>query len=206
MGGLAEIDHLAVSATGLEEGAAQIALALGTGDGGGGRHARMGTWNRLWQMGAEYLEVIAIDPAAPPPGRPRWFDLDRFAGPPRLTAWVLRCGDLSAALARAPAGSGEVLDFARGDYRWRMAVPADSVLPFDGVFPALIEWQGPAHPAAALSGTGLRLGVIEVSHPHAGDLRAALRALIDDPRIVVREAPAAGLRARIDGPGGAAWL
>jgi hypothetical protein len=205
VGGLAEIDHLAVSAEALEAGAAAVAARLGLGDGGGGRQARMATWNRLWGLGAEYLEVIAIDPEAPAPGRPRWFDLDRFAGPPRLTTWILRCADLEAALARAPAAAGEVLDFARGDYRWRMAVPADGVLPFDGVFPALIEWQGPAHPAAALPETGLRLGAVEVSHPCAGALRAALAALVDDPRIAVREGPA-GLRARIDGPGGAAWL
>ena len=54
----------------------------------------------------EYMEVIAVNPAAPPPGRPRWFDLDRFTGAPRITNWILRCDDLDAALSLAPPGTG----------------------------------------------------------------------------------------------------
>ena len=52
-------------------------------------------------------------------------------------------------LAAAPPGTGmPVAIWQRGDYRWHMAVPADGSLPFDGGFPALIQWQGPLHPAA----------------------------------------------------------
>ncbi|WP_393939598.1 VOC family protein [Piscinibacter sakaiensis] len=54
---------------------------------GGGAHPHMGTHNRLLRLGDHcYLEVIAIDPAAPPPARARWFGLDRLApdAAPRL--------------------------------------------------------------------------------------------------------------------------
>jgi hypothetical protein len=47
----------------------------------------MGTHNRLLKLGEGfYLELIAIDPQAPPPGRPRWFGLDRLELPVRPPA------------------------------------------------------------------------------------------------------------------------
>ncbi|GAA0294403.1 VOC family protein [Rhodovulum strictum] len=197
------LDHLALSAGTLEAGVAMVEDRLGVRLAPGGRHAAMGTHNRLLRLGPGfYLEVIAIDPEAPAPGRPRWFDLDRFAGPPRLTNWIARCDDLEAALARAPTGSGRPMDLARGDLRWRMAVPEDGRLPFDGLFPALIDWQGAAHPAGLLPETGCRLAALELHHPRAEALRLALRGLIDDPRIAVHQAPLPALRALIDTPSG----
>ncbi|MBS0565535.1 MAG: VOC family protein, partial [Proteobacteria bacterium] len=135
---------------------------------------------------------------APPVAHRRWFRLDEFSGPPRLTNWICRVGDLEAALAAAPAGSGRAVDLARGDLRWRMGVPTDGRLPFDDCFPALIEWQG-ARPQARLADVGCRLARLEVSHPEA----AALGALVAlaDPRVAfVPGAP--GLRATIATPHG----
>uniref|UniRef100_UPI0039B8CB19 VOC family protein n=1 Tax=Albidovulum sp. TaxID=1872424 RepID=UPI0039B8CB19 len=86
----AAFDHLAVSAASLDYGARVVEAALGIGLESGGKHPFMGTHNRLLSLGpGEYLEVIAIDPEAPGPERPRWFRLDTFTGPPRLTNWVL---------------------------------------------------------------------------------------------------------------------
>ena len=150
------LDHLAVSALTLDEGVAVVEAALGVALAGGGQNPHMATHNRLLGLGDAYLEVIAADPAAPAPVWPRWFDLDRFTGPPRLTNWIAACDDLEAALAASPDGTGTPVDLARGDYRWRMAVPADGQLPFDGCFPALIQWQGALHPARALPDAGLR--------------------------------------------------
>src|SRR5690606_1359383 len=91
---VARFDHLAISARSLAEGAAKVERLLGVGTVPGGRHALMGTHNRLLSLGpTEYLEVIAIDPDAPDPGRPRWFRLDAFAGPPRLSNWVVAVDD-----------------------------------------------------------------------------------------------------------------
>jgi hypothetical protein len=195
------LDHLAVSAATLAEGVAAVEAALGVTMAGGGEHPLMGTHNRLLSLGDLYLEVIAINPAAPPPGRPRWFDLDHFTGPPRLTNWAAACDDLDAALAAAPPGTGTPLSLARGDYRWQMAVPETGRLPFDTLFPALIRWQGSLHPAAALPDCGCRLRSLTVSHPRATALRAALGPLAEDARVALTAGPP-GLAAIIDTPHG----
>ena len=71
------LDHLVVAARTLDEGSAWLFERLGVRPVEGGKHAFMGTHNRLLKIGPrEYLEVIAIDPNAPPPARPRWFALD----------------------------------------------------------------------------------------------------------------------------------
>lgn len=193
------IDHLAVSALTLEEGVAAVEAALGLALSPGGVHPHMATHNRLLGLGEVYLEVIAIDPGAPAPAWPRWFDLDKFAGLPRLTNWICATDDLGAAIAAAPMGVGVPVDLQRGDLRWRMAVPGDGRLPFDGCFPALIQWQGP-HPAARLPDLGARLRRLEVAHPDALALRKALGA--SDPRVVIVQATEKALRAEIDTPHG----
>ena len=96
------LDHIAISAGTLEEGVAFVEAALGVPLAGGGQHPHMATHNRLLGLGDVYLEVIAADPAAPRPTWPRWFDLDRFDGPPRLTNWICRTDDLDAAVAVSP--------------------------------------------------------------------------------------------------------
>lgn len=196
------IDHLAVVATRLEDGVAAVERLLEVPMAGGGKHPLMSTHNRLLSLGDLYLEVIAADPEAPAPGRPRWFDMDRFAGPPRLTNWIAGCDDLAAEVALGPQGIGQPIALARGDYRWQMAVPEDGRLPFDGAFPALIQWEGTAHPAPALPDHGLRLSRLEIGHPEAPALEEALSGRLIDPRVVVVLAPAVTLRAIIDTPSG----
>jgi hypothetical protein len=180
-------DHLAISAQTLEEGVAHVEDRLGVALTGGGKHPAMSTHNRLLSLGDLYLEVIAVDPAAPPPGRPRWFDLDGFSGAPRVTNWIAASDNLAADLALAPEGTGQPMALTRGDYRWRMAVPEDGRLPFDGAFPALIQWDGPLHPAHALPDLGLRLLRLEITHPEAKALRAALHLTDDRLRIAQGE-------------------
>jgi len=210
-------DHLAIAAEELEPGAALIADALGAPLEPGGTHAVMGTHNRLLSLGpGEYLEVIAVDPAAVPPPQPRWFALDDFSGPPRPRAWIARAGasheglqhdaPLDAALALAPQGIGRPMDFARGDLRWTMAVPESGWLPYDGVFPALIGWQGMAHPTNALPDRGIRLRRLVLSHPEAGALRAVLAPLIRDERLVITLGSEPSLAAEFDTPAGARIL
>jgi len=182
-------DHLAVSAGTLAEGVAAVEAALGVALAGGGQHPHMGTHNRLLGLGDLYLEVIAIDPVAVRPAWPRWFDLDHFTGPPRLTNWVARCTNLAAEVAASPAGVGQPVALARGAYRWEMAVPADGRLPFDGGFPALIQWLGPLHPAQALPDSGVRLTRMTLTHPSAEALRAALDGRLADDRIALETGP-----------------
>ena len=97
------LDHIAVLGETLEEAAHHVEAALGLPMMPGGAHARFGTHNRLLGLApALYLEAIAIDPAAPPPGHPRWFGLDAFAGPARLDKWICRVDDLGAVLEALP--------------------------------------------------------------------------------------------------------
>jgi len=195
-----QLDHLAVAGETLDETAAHVEAALGLPMQPGGVHALFGTHNRLMGLGPGlYLEAIAIDPDAPAPERPRWFDLDRLSGPVHLRNWIARVDDLDAALARH-TDAGEPLGLARGDLRWRMAVPGSGVLPFDNRFPALIEWQAGRHPADRLPDAGARLERLVVAHPEAAALRAALSDLAD-PRIVFEPGPSA-LKAQIATPHG----
>jgi len=196
-----ELDHVAVAAVRLEDGRVAVEAALGVGLQPGGRHAHFGTHNLL--LGLEdglYLEVIAIDPDAPAPEHPRWFDLDRFAGRPRPRAWICRTGDLDGFLAEAPE-AGRPVALARGDLRWRMAVPGTGVLPFDNAYPAVIEWQEGGHPAKRLAASGCRLARLVVAHPEAAALRARLAPHLRDPRVGF-EPGAPALRVEIDTPHG----
>jgi len=129
----------------------------------GGKHPLMGTHNRLLFIGpGQFLEVMAIDPDAPPPTRPRWFDLDdpamrtTLARAPALIHWVERTEDIEAAL-HGYSQAIEILDLERGRYRWRIGVPKDGRRPGGGTLPTLIEWHGGLHPADALPDTGVRL-------------------------------------------------
>lgn len=176
-------DHIAVAAATLEEGVDWVESALGVKMAGGGKHALMGTHNRLLGLGDLYLEVIAIDPEAPKPDRPRWFDLDHFSGPPRLTNWVARSDDIAADSAASPRGIGKPISLSRGDFFWQMAVPANGVLPFGGAYPALIQWLTPLHPTQLLHDTGVRLKTLTLHHPKPKLLRAALT--LQDPRIQI---------------------
>jgi hypothetical protein len=196
------LDHIAVSAATLEDGAAWVEMALGVPLAGGGKHPHMGTHNRLLGLGDLYLEVIAPDPEAPRPAWPRWFDLDRFQGAPRLSNWICRTDDLDAALAAAPPGTGIATDLARGDYRWRFALPPTGRLPFDDCFPALIQWQGDLHPAKALRDHGVRLLKLEITHPQAPALQAALTGQLADPRVSIGVGPYRSFRMTFQTPHG----
>jgi hypothetical protein len=204
---MALFDHIAIAAGDLATGAAAIEAAFGVPLEPGGSHAAMGTHNRLLSLGpGEYLEVIAIDPAAPAPDRPRWFALDGFAGAPAPRATILRCAELAAGCALAPVGIGAPMAFARGDLRWQMAVPGDGFLPYDGMFPALIAWEGAQHPAARLPDRGVRLVGLDLVHPRAEALRAALSALTDDLRFQVVAGATPALAATFDTPRGTVRL
>src|SRR3982750_3587887 len=116
----ATLDHLVVAATTLAQGCDYVESGLGVRPQRGGKHPRMGTHNALLRLGPKlFLEVIAIDPAAPAPGRPRWFDLDEprmrasLTDGPRLAHYVARTDDIDALRVRAGMDLGEVLGAAR---------------------------------------------------------------------------------------------
>lgn len=210
-----QLDHVAVAAQTLAGAVAHVEQALGVTMLPGGRHARFATHNQLLGLAdGLYLEAIAVDPeAALPAGsqgevqgevqggaQARWFDLDRFRGPARLSNWICRVDDLDAALAALP-GAGRAVDLVRGNLRWRMAVPVDGILPFGGLFPALIQWRVADLPGDTLAQSGAGLRRLELNHPDAARLAGMLAPFVDDDRIEFR-AGQMGMRAIFDTPGG----
>ena len=163
------LDHLVVAARTLDEGSDWVFERLGVRPVPGGKHDFMGTHNRLLRLGArEYLEVIAIDPDAPPPKRPRWFALDtpemqeRLEQGPSLIHWVARTDDIERDVRACPDAI-EILSAARGDFRWRIGVPPDGHIPCAGRCPTLIQWEGELHPADRLPDSGCELAALDTS-------------------------------------------
>ncbi len=199
-----EPDHLVVAARTLEEGAAWCEATLGAVPVAGGRHATLGTHNRLLGLGEGrhgrmYLEIIALDPDAPAPTRARWFDLDSpalrevIADTPRLVHWVARSNDVDAAVAALRAAGhdpGEVIAAERmtahGMLRWRISLREDGRRPAGGAIPLLIEW-GAEHPCDHLPSSGVSVGSMAIGGVAEG-VAARLgvsSAQLDDPPLVV---------------------
>lgn len=202
------IDHIVITAPTLEAGAERVRLALGVEPQAGGTHARMGTQNLLLRLGdSVYLEVIAPDPKAPLPCRPRWFALDTLAADaaPALAAWVARTADIEASVAACSEPLGHIEAMSRGALNWLITIPGDGALPMNGVAPALIEWQVDAHPAARLRDHGLSLIKLELFHPEPERIARLLLSLGLDGQLVVHpstEGRGAGLVAHINTPQG----
>jgi hypothetical protein len=212
-----DIDHLVVAAHTLEQGAAWCEATLGVAPGPGGQHAGRGTHNRLLAIGSAafaktYLEIIAIDPEAPPPLRPRWFGLDdaalqaRLRDGPRLLHVVARCTQIETKLAAllalgmdaGPPVAAERAT-AHGLLRWRIAGRADGQLLLGGALPTLIEWPG-VHPTEHLPASPLRLQALTlVGLPAAVAAALGLRGVS-----LADEGPA--LSARFDTPRGVVQL
>lgn len=181
---LATPDHLVVAATTLAQGIDYLSELLGVTPTPGGKHDGMGTHNALLRLGQRlYLEIIAIDPAAPSPLRKRWFDLDNgdlkadILDRPQLVHWVARTRDLDLAVRQAGYDPGPITPFSRGPYRWRITVPDDGHRPGRGVLPTLIAWDAPQHPADTLQDHGLALEQLAASHPDAASVRRSLERL-----------------------------
>lgn len=199
----AHVDHLVIAARTLAEGVAWCEATLGVTPGPGGAHPLMGTHNRLMNITSKafaqcYLEIIAIDPAATPTraaGQHRWFDLDDAAlqaglarEGPQLIHFVARVPDARGALhalAHGPEASshidrGALIEASRdtpaGRLAWQITVRDDGQRLFYGALPTLIQW-GPVHPVDAMPASGLTLRTLQLTHPRAPALSAALDAV-----------------------------
>jgi hypothetical protein len=198
---VSELDHLVVAAADLAEGARWVEERLGVAMDAGGRHEVFGTQNCVLSLGPEcYLEVIAVDPQAPAPGRARWFELDteamraRLAGGPALVHWVVRVPSL--------AGERHVMELSRGSNRWALTVAPDGRMPLGGIAPSRILWRTPP-PATLLLDKGIRLDTLSISTPDV----AALRLLVADVVGPVAIRPGdSGLAATFSTPSGLAAI
>jgi hypothetical protein len=205
---ICELDHIVVTAPDLEIGAEWVRDLLGATPEPGGAHPAMGTHNRLLRLGDKaYLEVIAPNPAAPPPQRPRWFELDRVErdSPPRLAAWVARTPDIRSAADACSEPLGKVEPMSRGELEWLITIPQGGSLPLGGVAPMLIEWQTRVHPAARLRESGCALLELEGFHPEPERAVRLLRSIGLEGAVRVSALPAGSrphLLARVRTPGG----
>ena len=215
------VDHLVLAADSLEQGVQWCEATLGVTPGPGGRHTLMGTHNRLLRISAEryplaYLEIIAIDPAAPAPVRRRWFDLDdavlqqKLRQQPRLVHFVARTDHAQAALLalqHASIDRGELVAAERatpnGTLSWRIAIRADGQRLFYGGLPTLIEWDS-VHPADVMPDAGLALQSVRMSHPRPADLHRAYDAI--GLRGVALEQGTPNLKATLATPAGLVTL
>ncbi|MDE0024534.1 MAG: VOC family protein, partial [Spirochaetaceae bacterium] len=178
----------------------------------GGSHEGRGSHNALLSLGGDaYLEIIAPDPAQPPPRQPRPFGLDSLAEP-RLVTFAVHADRTGGA---EPAGPGVRLE------RWRAHAAAQGYdpgpvaagsrrrtdgslllwhlcqhqeLPFGGAVPFLIDWDAVDSPAASAP-AGCRLLNLEVQSPEPEAVGPALRAL--GVPVAVRAADRPGLRAMV---------
>jgi hypothetical protein len=188
------IDHLVVAAESLDQGVQWCEATLGVTPRAGGEHPLMGTHNRLVRISAPlhprtYLEIIAINPGAPAPGRRRWFDLDDLElqaavrEQPRLVHFVARTDDAASALKalhRLGIQRGALVQAERptpeGLLRWQISVRADGQRLFYGALPTLIQW-GESHPADSMPESGVALQSLRACHPRLADLQAAHAAI-----------------------------
>ena len=204
------LDHLVVAAATLAEGVQWCETVLGVTPGPGGQHPLMGTHNRLFDISSAafpqtFFEIIAVDPAAPPPGRARWFGLDTLdlRKGPRLLHWVARSSAIEAqgqALRAVGFDIGPAVaasrDTAQGRLVWRLSVRDDGQLLAGGALPTLIDWGPTPHPAASMAAVGVTVQALTLRGlsplavqalgfqgvAHAADAGPALSLTLDTPR------------------------
>ena len=175
-----ELDHIVVTSPDLAAGVEFVRRALGVMPQAGGEHPRMGTHNSFLKLGGKlYLEVISINPGAPRPARPRWFQLDEpdSIRTPRLATWIARTEDIRSSVAASPVSLGDVEPMSRGELNWLITIPKDGSLPLQGLAPTLIQWPPGTHPADTLQDSGCSLIRLEGFHPRADKVGGVLKAI-----------------------------
>jgi hypothetical protein len=188
------LDHLVVAARTLEQGTDYVRDCLGVAPVGGGRHAAMGTHNRVLKLGCKlYLEVISVDPDGRQPETPRWFDLgnpdlqEKLKTRPRLVAWVVRTDAIDALVETVYDRPATVRPMQRNDFKWQFAFTADGSLPLAGPGPHLIQWDS-LHPAGAMAESGCELLQLSIAAHDPGSVHRVLNKLKLDDAVEVQPA------------------
>src|SRR5471030_123247 len=175
-----QLDHITITAPSLEIGLEYVRQTLGVDPQVAGEHPRMGTHNYFLKLGEKlFLEIISINPSAPRPDRPRWFQLDApdRERPVRLATWVVRTDDIYATAAASPIALGEVEPGSRGQVNWLMTIARDGNLPLQGIAPTLIQWPAGVHPTSTLRESGCALVRLEGFHPEAQMVTRILQSI-----------------------------
>jgi hypothetical protein len=171
------LDHITIIAPALAEGIDHVRACLDIDVPFGTKHPEMGTHNHRLRLGETvYLEIIAVDPDAPRPSRPRWFGLDdtsavrrHWQNGERLRAWVARTDDIDAVLAAHGDLLGETMRIGQ---RSQFSVLGDGRLPRDGVLPCVIDRAGQSPPSVTMVDLGARLRELVLEHPSPAEITA----------------------------------
>jgi catechol 2,3-dioxygenase-like lactoylglutathione lyase family enzyme len=169
------IDHLVVGSADLDRGIAWVAARLGVAPVYGGSHDGFGTRNALLGLGAQYLEVLSLDPGQPA-RRGAWAEQVAAIDEPAL---------INLAVARAPLDGAIAMSRVRPDgvrLEWELAFTSTPLF--------FIDWKDSEHPSVGLPDGG-RITSVRVTTPEPGLLDG-----VDG--VEVREGPWA-VEATIDG-------
>jgi hypothetical protein len=205
-----QLDHITIIAPSLAEGVAHVRAQLDLDVPFGRQHQDMGTHNHLLRLRESvYLEIIAANPDAPRPDRPRWFGLDDQAAlrmewdsGRRLRGWVARTDDIDSVLPQHADLLGRKVRLSTADSFFFFAIPEDGTLPSGGLAPSVIDRRGKPPPVAAMADLGARLKSLTVEHPEPERVAALYDRLgiVDPPAI--SKGGRLRYRAMIETPGG----
>ncbi len=201
-----KLDHLTVIAPSLLEGVAHVRTCLDLDVPFGTRHDYMGTHNHRLQLGANtYLEIVACDPKAVRPARPRWFGLDDPATVRadwecgrRLRGWVASSKDIEAENTRHGGVFGERVALPFETPAFAFSIPRDGALPMNGAVPSLIDHCGDPTDMADIPDLGARLRGFTLEYPEPDRIAALYRALQLDRPPDILAGPEIRYRARIE--------
>jgi hypothetical protein len=192
---MAELDHITMAAHSLEHGLGHLRAVLGIDLPYGGEHPRMGTHNHLLRLGdALFLELIAVNPRARRPDRPRWFALDdstlqaQLAAAPKLITWVVRTRYIAEVFLASTRPLGAIEPMQRGDLRWLLTFPNDGSLVDGGMIPGVIQWPDGPHPASRMPDLGCALERFEAIHPDPVSYHRDLASLGADRLLSITQA------------------
>lgn len=205
------LDHLSIIAPSLREGVEHVRHCLGIDMPYGRAHPDMGTHNHLLRLGdGVYLEVIAADPGAAPPARPRWFGLDdrdavRVAWDSglRLRGWVARTQDIDTVLQQHGSILGRKTAMSAGAApHYFFAIPPGGALPLGGVAPSVIDRGPRPPPIASMPDLGVRLRSFTIEHPDPGRVEALYESLCIENAPRVEKGDSLRYRAEVQTAGG----
>jgi hypothetical protein len=202
---LARIDHIVYATPDLDREVDRLANTLGVRATTGGQHLGRGSRNALISLGPTYyLEILAPDPAQPPPEKSHWAGFDTLRAP-KIVTWVANATDLeklSAEAAQQGIKLGKVNPGGRKRpdgvvLTWKLTDLSTAVA--DRIVPGFIDWGETPHPARS-SAQGARLVDFRAEHPNPEPVQKMLKQLgIDLP---VQTGPQPALIATIIGPKG----
>ena len=178
------LDHLVIAAETLQQGVDYIRETLAVEIPPGGLHKSMATHNHLMQLGNNtYIEVIATNPNATPPDRPRWFNLDdalmrdSLHRQPRLICWVINTPNIQTTISKSMLQIGNPTSFSRDNLSWQIALPDDGRLLANGLVPYIIQWNTEQHPSCAMADLGCRLLTLDIYHNRPDWLNSVLASI-----------------------------